>query len=114
MRNRIHKILSIATSITLSLAAAGGIAGMAYADAAKYTPYFNNSVWMGDIHLNVLATDYTSKIEGVSQSRGLYCLASQEDTTYGTRSQRGKRCSAQVSQLSAIKSSFDYAYFETL
>lgn len=89
-------------------------AGVAQADSVKYVPYFNNTVWMGDIHLNVLATDYTSRMEGVSTSRGSYCEVSQESTNYGTRSKANEKCFAQVSQMAAIASQYDYAAYRTL
>lgn len=106
----LHKFLACFATCALSCVPAS----IAHADAVRYTPYFENSVWMGDIHLNVVATDFTSKMEGYSKSRASYCLASQENASYSRQPTRGKSCFAQVSQMKAIKSSSDYAYYRTV
>lgn len=92
-----------------------GFATPAHAQQNRFTPYFRNSdVWVGDVHMDVLARDDASKMVATSRSRGSYCEASQ-DTNQKIRdtSDAGKTCGATVLASQSIKSAGDYAYYST-
>lgn len=56
-----------------------GFATPAHAQQNRFTPYFRNSdVWVGDVHMDMLARDDASKMVASSRSRGSYCEASQD------------------------------------
>lgn len=93
-----------------------GLAGTAQAQQSRFTPYFRNSdVWVGDVHMDVLARDDVSKMVATSRSRGSYCKASQDDNRVIDHSAAvGKKCGATAMSSWAIKSAGDYAYYSTL
>lgn len=98
----------------MTIALTFSIAGTAQAYQRKFTPYFRNSdVWVGDVHMNVLASNRESKMIAYARAHGSYCKASQDGIYVHEYSGVNQQCGAIRTTPTIINSSGDYAYYAT-